>query len=712
MASFNDPQITNDILSDVPAIHALLRSVAMFDPATGNTDIPENAKRLIGITGGQQFQTYSGSAWVSIGKLMHDVDTVDGFHASKLSTSENYIPAYKAGGVIAGGCEGNAGTATKLKTARKIDIGGIASATEKTFDGSGNITIPINSINVSNEGDNALVGIVSKAHGGTGRNDGAAADVILANGGKASEYGQIGYSKDITGISLDTLVEPGDYISYGMSIENSWPYSNSTFIGRVRVSRFGRYISQLLFCGGETLWQRVSTNTGASWSKLEPSGGNRGSSITIYISKSGNDNNTGMDNAHPVLTINRALKIADGWKPTQLNTTVKLCLGEGDWGDVTFSSLPYTINIYPYDGVAATSYSESLPKFGTLSFLGTVYASTRGVVADTLDANGGAFVDIANSVTRFGQLRSRYSATIDIYNSTLEVMNTGGSLDQFRTYHGGRIVVGADSTCKVVDNISVDTAFLYMTSCSEILNFAAITFSVANGVQVTGKKYAIASGSSVHYTSKSFLDSLPGMTAGTLSTGVVVGGVPYGGGDASQFLAADLTWKTIKGSDAVNSDSSDTLASSKAVKAAYDAAVAAQKTADTASSNATAALNDCVKKAGDTMTGGIFMPDVDVCATQKFTYVDAKAASRTTEKWFNGVNLSDKNNVRLGVLQSGILTNGQNIYGLSMRNKADTGYIEAQLHTFPNGTNYFYANCDIRTSGKYTFTNGTAIWVA
>lgn len=543
MPSFNNPKVTNPINSDVSEIRELLKIVAKQD-YTGATDLPEGAKRLAAVSGGVQLQNFSNNSWSSIGKLMHDVDKLDGYHASTTAT-KGTIPVYNASAQLVGDLTGNAGTATKLASKKTIDIGGIATADATGFDGSGNITIPINSINVANENDNALIGIVSKAHGGTGNSQGIASDVYYTTGKKALDYGQIGYSKNITGVDIDSLVEPGDYISYGLSVENHWPYTNSSNIGRVKVSRVGTYITQVLFCGGETIWQRNSTNTGASWDSLQASGGNRDSSLTIYISKSGTDNNTGMDNAHPVLTINRALKIADGWKPTQPDTTVKLCLGEGDWGDVTFSSLPYTLSIYPYDGVAATSYSESLPKFGTLSFSGAVYAFVKGVVADVLDANAGAFVDISNSVTRFGQLRSRYSSTIDVYNSTLEVMNTGSSLDAIRTYHGGRIVVGADSTCKVIENISVATAFLYMTSCSEILNLEAITFSVESGIQVTGKKYAISSGSSVYYTTKDFLDQIPGTVAGTLSNGVTVEGVPYGGGASDEALMADLSWKPV-----------------------------------------------------------------------------------------------------------------------------------------------------------------------
>ena len=190
MPSFNNPKVTNPINSDVSEIRELLKIVAKQD-YTGATDLPEGAKRLAAVSGGVQLQNFSNNSWSSIGKLMHDVDKLDGYHASTTAT-KGTIPVYNASAQLPGSITGNAATATKLAAKKTIDIGGIATADAVGFDGSGNITIPINSINVSNEDDNALVGIVSKAHGGTGRNDGAATDVILANGGKASEYGQIG----------------------------------------------------------------------------------------------------------------------------------------------------------------------------------------------------------------------------------------------------------------------------------------------------------------------------------------------------------------------------------------------------------------------------------------------------------------------------------------------------------------------------------------
>lgn len=545
MPSFNNPKVTNPISPDVSEIRELLKIVAKQD-YTGATDLPEGAKRLAAVRGGTQLQKYANSSWTSIGKLMHDVDTVDGAHASKTVTTEGYIPIYGTGGLIAGGCKGNAGTATKLKTAIKIDIAGIASATEQSFDGSKSITIPINSINVANEDDNALVGIVSKAHGGTGRNDGAASDVILANGGKASQYGQIGNAINLTGKNLNSLIVDGNYVGGGDSktVEMGYPIATSA-TAVLNVYSVGSIIHQFLSFNSDQYWHRYSANKGASWNGWVCVGASSTiSSRVVYVSKSGSDTNTGLDKEHPVLTINRGIQILSALSSNIPSPVSRLCIGEGEWGSVTFRPLGYALEIYPYDNVAATSYSESLPKFDTISFLGATYAVVRGVVAKYFDANGGAFVDIGNAFLRVGQMRSRYNSMIDMFSTSLEIMNIGTNVDPIRTYHGGKIVVGADSTCKVVENITVDKAFLYMTSCSEIYNLEAISFSLASGVSVTGQRYKLTSGASVRYCPKSHLDTIPGSIAGRLSV-CTVNNVPYGGGAADEALMADLSWKPV-----------------------------------------------------------------------------------------------------------------------------------------------------------------------
>ncbi len=63
-----------------------------------------------------------------------------------------------------GALSGNASTATKLETARTIGISGGATGTATSFDGSGNITIPVTALDVSK----ASAGTLAVARGGTG----------------------------------------------------------------------------------------------------------------------------------------------------------------------------------------------------------------------------------------------------------------------------------------------------------------------------------------------------------------------------------------------------------------------------------------------------------------------------------------------------------------------------------------------------------------
>lgn len=74
-------------------------------------------------------------------------------------------------GAAAGGTDGSAQTAEKLKTARTIGISGGATGTATSFDGSANITIPVTALDVSK----ATEGTLPVARGGTGATTAAAA---------------------------------------------------------------------------------------------------------------------------------------------------------------------------------------------------------------------------------------------------------------------------------------------------------------------------------------------------------------------------------------------------------------------------------------------------------------------------------------------------------------------------------------------------------
>ena len=103
--------LANKIASDVPAIKTMLDALANMD-FTGITNLPENAKRIFSVTGGVQIQKYASNTWATVGKLMHDVDTVDGKHAAT-GTAADTIPVRDASGKLPGDITGNASTASK-----------------------------------------------------------------------------------------------------------------------------------------------------------------------------------------------------------------------------------------------------------------------------------------------------------------------------------------------------------------------------------------------------------------------------------------------------------------------------------------------------------------------------------------------------------------------------------------------------------------------
>lgn len=537
MASFNDPKISNSILSDVNALRALIRSLATMNPASGNTDMPEGSIQFISTSEGMQFRQYNGNAWSAItSKLMHDVDKVDGYDASKTSIAENVIPVYKTGGLIAGGCEGNAGTATKLQTKRTVDIGGIASADAVEFDGSSNITIPINSINVS---EDALTGIVPIEHGGTGRNDGAATDVVFSDGGKASEYGQIGSAVNVTWKDLNSLVKSGNYFSTTGTVAQNYPTSLGENI-YVVVSEYGIYRKQLLYSENQ-LWVRDSRDSGASWSSWILLSASRESAFYVYISKSGSDSNSGLTSDSPVLSITRALSIAYKMAPYGQNKSVIFCCGEGEWGSLVLNSLPFVLQFSDYANTSnAVSYSETLPKFTSIT-ANNSYISIKNSVVEHISSERSGVI-FTDGYLRFSRLTSQNFSEIYIASKTNEIKSMSSQTSVLYVNQRGQIILGGTSF-KIVENLNLSIAFAVMYATGYIY-FNNASFSLNSGVSVTGKKYTIGAGGNA-LAAKSYLDTLPGSVAGSIDVGGTVAGIPYGGGSSDSALMANLSWKPV-----------------------------------------------------------------------------------------------------------------------------------------------------------------------
>jgi hypothetical protein len=94
---------------------------------------------------------------------------------------------------VVGNLVGTASNATVLQTARTIAISGNVTGTATSFDGSGNISIPVTGINA----DGITSGTLGVARGGTGASTLTAENVIIGNGTSAVKFVAAGTSGNV-----------------------------------------------------------------------------------------------------------------------------------------------------------------------------------------------------------------------------------------------------------------------------------------------------------------------------------------------------------------------------------------------------------------------------------------------------------------------------------------------------------------------------------
>lgn len=549
-SSWNNPALKNYIRNDVPEIQKLLVSLSKFRPdvepdgSTAIGNIPVGARRLMDVTGGKQFQQWtSGNKWESIGKLIHDADTLDSYHASTTAIA-NAIPVYNSSKKLPCDITGNAASASKIKDPVTIEIGGIVSANSATFDGSSSISIPINRIDVNNTDDTAVNGTLSAAHGGTGRTDGAASDVVVSSPSgtvKASAYGQVGASKLITS-SLNSLVVPGKYQSASGTMANGYPETVS-YPSYIEVIQQGTNIMQRITyqdVNGTKYaeWVRSSTDTGANWGRWHClRGNNAGSALVLYVSASGIDTRTGLNASYAVQTIARALEIANAYARGTNLGAVNLYVGSGNFGAVSFSNLPYKVYIRPIDGKTATGYVSSLPAFTSISADNTV-VDVCGVVVNSVVAYNGGIVYFPAGYNRVGALRAYYNGSIMFAkdsNYYIDVVSQSTQTGYVMCAdHNGMFDCSNARKFKVINSLAV-TYFLRAYNFG-MLDVTGATFELSSGVTITGTRYSFLATSDFYGT----VSKIPAATtAGSFSTGCTVNGVPYGDATTSKFLRAD-----------------------------------------------------------------------------------------------------------------------------------------------------------------------------
>lgn len=535
--------LANKIASDVPAIKTMLDALAKMD-FTGITGIPANVKRIASVTGGVQIQKYASNAWATVGKLMHDVDTVDGKHAAT-GTTANTIPVRDASGKLPGDITGNAATASKASALADGYTVPLAKG------GTGATTAAAARANLgADNAANITKGTLSTARGGTGRTDGFVTDVIIdASGTKASEVGQLGRAKSLTSVDANTILKQGRYNVYKATTALNFPIAGDMLLD---VIYWGdNNITQRCSSAGNSYkfeMSRSSYDNGATWGGWLPVSGFLNSDVHIYVAKNGSDTNSGYTSDKPVLTLGMAIYKMLMMKPG-VGRNIVLHFGPGDWGDFTlhkFYSSGAAVVMTTLAGANATSAPPDMPKFGTITVATGAVVYLRNIEADRVACSYLSRIHTQYYNT-IGAVVSAYGGRFFFDSSSVTGIKAQSiqTSSYFYVYRHGLLDINGGATFDVLEAVSYSSAFLYAGEYSEV-NIGSTSF--ANAGRVTGKRFNLTNALLTDGNRNNHL-LFPGTAAGVYGYGNIINGYATDlaiGGDTG-----DLTSKRGQIGDAV-----------------------------------------------------------------------------------------------------------------------------------------------------------------
>ena len=271
--SWNGPQLGSPIRTDVPELQKKLIALLKGDP-TSVANIPSGAKRLVNTSGTKwQVQQYNGSSWAAIGKLMHDVDKLDGYHAA-ITPAASTVAVRNADKKLEGDITGNAATAssaTTLSETLPVNKGGTGATTSEAA--RANLGVPPTSHASSGTtyglGTDTNYGHVRSDSKTTKINSGQVVVKDVAIGGDSTDLatlrGQIGNILEASTITdFNDVTNSGVYFltnSMTSAAANKPPTNRG---GHLVVYSYqdGRYIRQIYFCyNGSLIYSRYYTET-------------------------------------------------------------------------------------------------------------------------------------------------------------------------------------------------------------------------------------------------------------------------------------------------------------------------------------------------------------------------------------------------------------------------------------------------------------------
>ena len=131
--ALKNPILSNPIAVDIPKLNEILDALSKANP-TDVDGISTGAMRLYEVSSGKwQWQEYNGSSWAAVPFLQHNVDQLDGYHAT-ITPAANTVAVRNASGLLQDSITGNAATASSAATLSQtlpVNKGGTGATTSE-----------------------------------------------------------------------------------------------------------------------------------------------------------------------------------------------------------------------------------------------------------------------------------------------------------------------------------------------------------------------------------------------------------------------------------------------------------------------------------------------------------------------------------------------------------------------------------------------------
>lgn len=449
MATFDVAKLLNKIKDDVPGINIVLKALAKWD-VSAFTDVPDGAMQATTDANKQlTIKKLISGTWTPITKIMHDVDKVDGYHASTSATAGALV-VRDAQGAMPGNITGNAATASSASDL----AAGYVTPVNKGGTGSTTSSGARNNLAVAGQADftaheNMVGGSVAYGH--------VRLPELAANGtASAAPYGyglgEVGGATISANTDLNTIVKPGFYsCPQNVTVATLINCPTSTaFSMSVGYGAYGPYqeIREYPTVGKWYVRTKNTSTVFSPWREI-PSGISSSligastsyaaseyalaqvyalakittASVTFYISKTGNDNNDGLSENAAFLTWNKANEEAVKLRLSQ-TTAIIFRFGPGAWGalDVSTRNLScYRILITSVRASSASSTDNSdIPYFSRIYNYGGLVAVTN-VMADTISSREPGSMTTISGYVKTAMLLASYGGVINIDSGNYDI---------------------------------------------------------------------------------------------------------------------------------------------------------------------------------------------------------------------------------------------------------------------------------------------------